>query len=47
MSFTRRVIPHIWYTILPEIEVPESINRDISGTFAQYQAVSKELFSLN
>ena len=34
MSFTRRVTPDIWYTILPEIEVPESINRDISGTFA-------------
>ena len=47
MSFTRRVTPDIWYTILPEIEVPESINRDISGTFAQYQAVLKELFSLN
>lgn len=39
MFFTRRVTPDIWYTILSEKEVPESINSGFSGTFAQYQTV--------
>lgn len=47
MFFIRRVTADIFYTMLSEIEVPKSLNSDISGTSAQYQAVLKELFSLN
>ena len=47
MFFRRSVAPDICYATSSEIDVPESLNSDISGTTAQYQAVLKKLFSLN
>lgn len=47
MFFTRKVTPDIQCTMLSEIQVLESLNSDIPGTSAEYEAVLKELFSPN